>query len=43
MQVEEDLPEAIEDNKYVEIKNGPHCIIQTHAEQVTKELLNFLG
>jgi non-heme chloroperoxidase len=37
------LPEAIEDSKYVEIKNGPHCIIQTHADQVNKELLNFLS
>ncbi len=25
------------------IKDGPHCITWTHADQVNSELLNFLG
>ena len=25
------------------IKDGPHCIIWTHAEEVNRELINFLG
>ncbi len=37
------LPEAIKNNKYVEVKNGPHCIIQTHSDLVIKELLDFLS
>jgi hypothetical protein len=27
----------------VVVKGGPHCITWTHAEEVTAELLNFLG
>lgn len=37
------LPEVIKDNKYVEIKDGPHCIIQTHTEQVNKALMDFIS
>jgi non-heme chloroperoxidase len=37
------LPEAIKDNKYVEVKNGPHCIIQTHAKQVNSALMDFIS
>jgi non-heme chloroperoxidase len=25
------------------IKDGPHCITWTHADEVNRELLNFLG
>jgi pimeloyl-ACP methyl ester carboxylesterase len=25
------------------VKDGPHCITWTHAEQVNAELVNFLG
>lgn len=28
---------------YVVIKNGPHCIIWTHADEVNRELVSFLG
>jgi len=27
----------------VVVKNGPHCITWTHAEEVNAELLSFLG
>jgi non-heme chloroperoxidase len=37
------LSEVIKDNKYVEIKNGPHGIIQTHTEQINKELIDFIS
>lgn len=29
--------------RLVTIKDGPHCIIWTHSEEVTAELLNFFG
>ncbi|SLM49834.1 putative non-heme chloroperoxidase [Nitrospira japonica] len=29
--------------RLVVVKGGPHCITWTHAEEVTAELLNFLG
>src|SRR5579862_1868041 len=29
--------------RYVVVKDGPHCIPWTHAEQVNAELLSFLG
>lgn len=29
--------------KYVVIKDGPHCITWTHAEEVNAELIKFLG
>ena len=25
------------------VKDGPHCITWTHADEVNSELLNFLG
>jgi len=29
--------------RLVTIKDGPHCITWTHAEEVTRELVNFVG
>jgi len=29
--------------RMVVIKDGPHCITWTHAEEVNQELVNFLG
>jgi len=29
--------------RYVVVKDGPHCITWTHAEEVNAELLSFLG
>ncbi len=29
--------------RFVVVKDGPHCITWTHADQVNSELLNFLG
>ena len=29
--------------RLVVVKGGPHCITWTHAEEVTAELMNFLG
>ena len=29
--------------RLVEVKDGPHCITWTHAEEVNSELVNFLG
>ena len=29
--------------RLVTIKDGPHCVIWTHADEVNTELLNFLG
>ena len=29
--------------RLVVVKGGPHCITWTHAEEVTAELLSFLG
>lgn len=37
------LKDLVKNNTYVEIKNGPHGLIWTHAEQVNKVLLDFLG
>lgn len=37
------LPEVIKDNKYIEIKDSPHCIIQTHTNQVNKALMDFIS
>jgi len=25
------------------VKDGPHCITWTHADEVNRELMNFLG
>jgi non-heme chloroperoxidase len=33
----------IKGSRLVVVKDGPHCIIWTHADQVNSELLNFLG
>jgi len=33
----------IQGSRLVVVKDGPHCITWTHAEQVTPELVNFLG
>jgi len=27
----------------VVVKDGPHCVTWTHADEVNSELLNFLG
>lgn len=35
--------ELIKDSKLVVVKDGPHGLIWTHAEQVNRELLDFLG
>ena len=37
------LHEAIKGSRYVEIKDGPHGIIWTHAEEVNREMLAFLS
>ena len=29
--------------RLVVVKGGPHCITWTHAEEVTSELMSFLG
>ena len=29
--------------RLVVVKDGPHCITWTHADEVNAELLNFLG
>jgi non-heme chloroperoxidase len=34
---------AIKGSKLVVVEGGPHCITWTHAEQVNRELLSFLG
>jgi len=33
----------IEGARLLVVKDGPHCITWTHAEQVNTELLEFLG
>lgn len=37
------LHQSIKGSRYVEIKDGPHGIIWTHAEEVNRELVAFLG
>lgn len=37
------LKDIVKNNKYVEVKDGPHGLIWTHADQVNDELLDFLG
>jgi len=34
---------AVKGSKLVVVEGGPHCITWTHAEQVNRELLSFLG
>jgi len=36
------LPGLIKDMKLTVIEDGPHSIAWTHAEKVTKEILDFL-
>ncbi len=33
----------IKGSRLVTVKDGPHCITWTHAEEVNRELVNFLG
>jgi pimeloyl-ACP methyl ester carboxylesterase len=35
--------ELIEGARLLVVKDGPHCIIWTHADEVNQELVNFLG
>jgi len=37
------LSKILKDAKYVEIKDGPHGMLVTHAEEVNEALLEFLG
>jgi non-heme chloroperoxidase len=34
--------QMIKGARFVTIKDGPHCITWTHADQVNQELVNFL-
>jgi pimeloyl-ACP methyl ester carboxylesterase len=36
-------PKLIEGARLSVVENGPHCIIWTHADEVNRELVNFLG
>ncbi len=36
------MPDFVKDSKLVVVKDGPHGIAWTHAEEVNRELLNFL-
>src|SRR5204863_1919660 len=33
----------IKGSRLAVVKDGPHCITWTHAEEVNRELINFLG
>jgi pimeloyl-ACP methyl ester carboxylesterase len=33
----------IKDARLLVVKDGPHCITWTHADEVNRELVNFLG
>jgi len=33
----------IKDVKFVELKDGPHGVLRTHAEQVNAQLVSFLA
>ena len=37
------MPDFVKDSKLVVVKDGPHGIAWTHAEEVNREILNFLG
>ncbi|MEZ0391213.1 MAG: alpha/beta fold hydrolase [Pseudobdellovibrionaceae bacterium] len=39
----EPLSKLLKNARYVEIKDGPHGVLVTHAEEINKELLSFLG
>jgi pimeloyl-ACP methyl ester carboxylesterase len=34
---------SIKDARLLVVKDGPHCITWTHADEVNRELVNFLG
>src|SRR5580704_5675908 len=34
---------AVKGSRLLVVKDGPHCITWTHAEEVNRELVNFLG
>ena len=36
-------PKLIKGARAVLVKDGPHCITWTHADEVNQELVNFLG
>jgi len=36
-------PKLIKGARLVVVKDGPHCITWTHADEVNSELVNFLG
>jgi len=33
----------IKECKFIELKDGPHGVLWTHAEQVNRELVRFLA
>jgi pimeloyl-ACP methyl ester carboxylesterase len=35
--------QSIKGSRLVVVKDGPHCITWTHADEVNRELLEFLG
>jgi non-heme chloroperoxidase len=35
--------EAVKGSRLVVVKDGPHCVTWTHADEVNRELVNFLG
>ena len=37
------MPEYVKGSQLKVIKDGPHGIAWTHAEEVNKDLLDFLG
>ena len=36
------LREALDESRYVVVKDGPHGVLWTHADEVNRELLGFL-
>jgi non-heme chloroperoxidase len=37
------IAQLIKGTRLVVVKDGPHCITWTHADEVNRELLEFLG
>ena len=37
------IPELVRESRLIVIEGGPHGLNWTHAEEVNRELLNFLG
>ena len=35
--------EAVKGSRLLVVKDGPHCVTWTHADEVNRELVNFLG